>query len=289
MLSNIRPVIVCAVLLTFGTVATQALGGEPANKQPVVIAAAASADQASIYIEGMNFGLDPQVFLAGAPLGGVLVNAAGTQIIANLPSFQPGSYALTVSAGKLIGGMDITIGAVGLTGDKGEQGEPGERGPQGDQGVQGETGAVGATGATGATGDTGPKGDQGDPGTDGTNGTNGTNGTDGAQGLQGPAGQTGPQGPPGPAAPGTLQSMRVQGPTVGLGGDGFAHASATCPAGWTLTGGGFRAAGVTILESFQGPRNLNDPAVDTWFVAGATGFLGAGAFDAWATCARIAP
>jgi len=54
MLSNIRPVIVCVVLLTFGTVATQALGGEPANKQPVVIAAAASADQASIYIEGMN-------------------------------------------------------------------------------------------------------------------------------------------------------------------------------------------------------------------------------------------
>lgn len=94
MLNNIRLVVLCVALMTFGAVANQALGGEPEKKQPVVIAATVSADQASIYIEGVNFGLAPQVFLAGEPLGGVMVNAAGTQIIANIPSYLPGSYSV---------------------------------------------------------------------------------------------------------------------------------------------------------------------------------------------------
>jgi hypothetical protein len=47
--------------------------------------------------------------------------------------------------------------------------------------------------------------------------------------------------------------------------------------------------GPAVLESFHGPRNLSPAAVDTWFVAAATGVLGSGLFDAAATCATIVP
>jgi collagen triple helix repeat protein len=129
----------------------------------------------------------------------------------------------------------------------------------------------------------------------GANGTNGTNGVDGAKGDKGEPGATGatgaqgPVGPPGSAGAGTLESMRVKAPFVGLGSDGFAFSEAECPAGWTLTGGGYRATGVVVEESFQGPRLLAEPANNTWIVAAATGFLGSGLFQAWATCVRIAP
>lgn len=193
-------------------------------------------------------------------------------------------------------------GAGGAVGAPGAKGEPGVgftwRGAFVDDGAYDAGDAVSFEGSAWITNVAIPRAGEPPSGTwqllaaQGEPGTNGANGVDGAKGDKGDPGAngaTGPQGQPGPAGSSTLESIRVRAPDVGLGADGFAHSEAQCPAGWTLTGGGFRATGVVVEESFQGPRGLAAPAVNTWIVAAATGFLGSGVFNAWATCVRIVP
>ena len=131
-------------------------------------------------------------------------------------------------------------GAVGedasMKGDTGATGAQGERGPQGIQGVQGEKGD---TGATGAQGDTGATGAQGDTGARGDTGATGATGPEGPQGTQGAMGDTGATGPQGPAGPADID--RVEEPAVTATGTIVGDettASATCPVGSRLTGGG---------------------------------------------------
>ena len=158
---------------------------------PQLVITAATADDAYIYIEGVNFGATPTVFLAGVPLEGASANGAGTSIVAPKPTLVAGTYLLHVSRGNGAthnGTFNLTIGAAGTQGPAGPQGPPGPVGPSGADGATGAPGAAGAIGATGATGPQGPAGTPGQPG------------PPGATGL------TGPQG-----APGTLASFDALG------------------------------------------------------------------------------
>jgi hypothetical protein len=107
----------------------------------------------------------------------------------------------------------------GPAGLRGATGEAGPQGPVGAQGPRGETGSTGARGSTGATGAAGPAGPAGPIG---------PVGPQGLQGVQGPAGPSGSQlvvGTPVVSAPATPRQTLVT-------------ATATCPAGKTLLGGG---------------------------------------------------
>lgn len=152
------------------------------SHQPAITAA--RAEGGVLRIDGINFGTaKPKVTLGTLPLSVVAVTA--TKIDAVLPStVAPGSYLLTVTAGK---GKDergdddakydeswITIGA------NGPQGLPG---PAGTAGPQGAIGPIGPQGAPGVAGPAGPAG---------------RDGVDGAQGPIGPQGLPGPTGPAGP-------------------------------------------------------------------------------------------
>jgi hypothetical protein len=88
----------------------------------------------------------------------------------------------------------------------------GARGKQGPAGPQGAPGAAGAKGATGEKGPQGPKGDTGAPGAPGK------------------------QGEPGPAGPVNL--TYVTGAPVSVSSHTIGNASATCPAGTNVVGGG---------------------------------------------------
>jgi hypothetical protein len=141
-----------------------------------------------------------------------------------------------------------------------------QTGPQGPQGIQGPQGEKGDTGDTGPAG---PQGIQGPPG------------PQGEQGIQGPP------GPEGPAGTGTLQTIRVQGPTVAVGSLSAGTSVAACPAGWVATGGGFRADNVNVYDSRQGPNVFAAAPDNTWYVAAATAVLQSGTFSAWVTCASL--
>ncbi len=114
----------------------------------------------------------------------------------------------------------------------------GQQGPKGDKGDTGASGAQGATGTPGQIGATGPQGIQG---LTGVTGTPGVVGQDGVQGLKGEKGDNGING-----------SQRIEGDIVyfdgtltdGNGGTFFVNAgsqivaSASCPDGKVLLGGG---------------------------------------------------
>jgi len=131
----------------------------------------------------------------------------------------------------------------GKTGARGQAGEVGPAGPsgpvgaRGDAGPPGPPGAQGPIGAAGPAGIQGPQGAQGPQGLPGATGPAGPAGATGATGPQGPAGPTGPQGPPGPAG-----STRVLGTPVTSAVNAARHtlvtATATCPSGVLLGGGG---------------------------------------------------
>lgn len=206
----------CLVLLLAADQGYAQLGSGPPTQ---LVITAVTTTGASITIRGVNFGAAPNVFVAGMPLAGVTVNAAGTQITAQLPALAPGSYLLHVSRGNgqpQNGTFNLTIGAAGAQGPTGPQGPQGNAGPAGAQGATGPPGAAGATGATGAAGANGatgatgaqgvqgaigPTGPQGPTGAQGQAGATGATGAQGLQGAQGTQGPTGPQGPAGSAVP----------------------------------------------------------------------------------------
>jgi Collagen triple helix repeat (20 copies) len=115
-------------------------------------------------------------------------------------------------------------------------GPQGARGPAGQQGARGPAGPQGTPGAAGAQGARGPAGPQGPAGQDGAAGS------EGPQGPQGPAGALGPKGDSGTAHTTLAQNTIVVQPASST------DLTATCPAGTTVTGGGFVAAPGLVVE-----------------------------------------
>src|ERR671918_1324530 len=99
---------------------------------------------------------------------------------------------------------------------------PGPPGPQGPPGPPGETGPQGPQGEQGPPGETGPQGPQGEQG---------------PPGETGPQGPQGEQGPPGPDK--RLNTFQIAGNVVLIDFRSFGTATASCPAGSELTGGGY--------------------------------------------------
>ncbi|MDX6618460.1 MAG: hypothetical protein QOK36_846, partial [Gaiellales bacterium] len=110
---------------------------------------------------------------------------------------------------------------VGVTGSNGTNGHDGVAGPPGSTGPPGLNGTngVGSQGTPGAQGNQGVKGDKGDTGDTGAAGSNG------AQGIQGPA-----------WTPASQQASATY--TVGNNAPGTA--TAACPTGKALLGGGYQ-------------------------------------------------
>ncbi len=117
-------------------------------------------------------------------------------------------------------------------------------GPQGARGLSGPQGTPGAAGPQGARGPAGPQGPAGQ---------DGARGSEGPQGPQGPAGTQGPKGDSGTAHTTLAQSTTVVEPGTS------AALNVTCPAGTTVTGGGFIAAPGLVVEV-----NSPDPGNNSW-------------------------
>lgn len=144
-----RTVTALGLCIAMAIAAAPASAQQGKNPAPQLVVVAAAADETYVYINGVNFGTNPSVFLSGMPLGGVAVNAARTEITALVPVLPPGTYLLHVSSGNGVpqnGTFNLTIGAVGPQGPQGEEGPQGEQGLQGDQGLQGEQGVQGPQG-----------------------------------------------------------------------------------------------------------------------------------------------
>ena len=191
-----------------------------ADDAPHILAVFCDGENGQIYIQGMNFPVDPvvtgctlQVTIAGEPLDvvskyeDVITAVVPSSTSAEAPEYFNGDYTLGVECvkkGKVERDYsvyyDLTCGAVGPKGDRPDHewfGTSlrfqlpdgiwgayvdllGPTGPKGDQGDLGPQGPVGLTGPAGPTGPQGPEGPQGPAGADGAVGP---------QGPEGPAGQ----------------------------------------------------------------------------------------------------
>ena len=135
-----------------------AQGKSPAS-QVIITAAAADPAQTTLFLSGANFERDAAVYLAGIPLGNVVVGSGGQTLTASLPpGVLPGSYRVFVIQGNgkpQNATFDVTLGS---TGAEGPAGPPGPPGPPGEPGLPGPQGEPGAIGATGPRGEQGPQG-----------------------------------------------------------------------------------------------------------------------------------
>ena len=109
--------------------------------------------------------------------------------------------------------------------------------------AKGATGTAGAPGVAGPQGAQGPTGPSGSPGAKGEQGLPGQPGEQGLPGLQGPLGAPGAKGEQG--SPGISEYQVVDGSFENSSQTGIneARASATCPAGKSVIGGGDSTAG----------------------------------------------
>lgn len=151
---------------------------------------------------------------------------------------NPNEYILNINPN---GGPQGIDGSIGLTGATGSQGIPGLIGPQGIQGFTGATGSIGATGADGAIGPIGPTG------------------ATGAQGIQGLNGVSGWE-----KVPGLVTTSEI--------------ATATCPEGKNVIGGGY----VTTGSSNISPTSNFPLDEKTWEVTAST--PGGTTIQAYAIC-----
>jgi hypothetical protein len=228
-------------------------------------------DNSQILISGLNLdnGTTPFVTLGDSTYILSVCNSCYDDklIIAEyVDPIADGDYLLTVTTGpsqRQTDTYDLTVGAVGAMGPQGEpgppgpQGEPGPPGEQGPQGEQGSQGEPGPPGEQGPQGEAGPAGPQGVPGT------------------QGPAGPPGPQGEPGPPGPGPEIVYRTQA--------GVFSATAMCPAGYKVTGGGY----INLSIGFSPSLTASAPNFggDGWTVV-VTSLL-TPAIQAYAVCLRV--
>jgi hypothetical protein len=132
--------------------------------------------------------------------------------------------------------------------------------PAGARGPQGDLGAVGATGAAGADG------------ADGQAGATGSTGATGAQGIQGVQGERGPTGPEGPrgfqgvqGAPGVSALERVEA-TVNYVNAEYHTATATCPAGKKIIGGGVWTSTYTDESDLEVNYSYPNGALTAWSI-----------------------
>ena len=179
-------------------------GNAVGNKQPQITAAAVSADQTVLFVQGEHLGARPAVTLNDQPLAVIAVDASQSQLAAKMPAIAPGTYLVTVTTGAWTTGFAV---AVGVTGPQGPQGPTGPAGPAGPAGPSGSAGSAGPAGPQGPPGPTGPAGGAGAAGATGAAGPMGPAGPAGATGAAGPIGMmgatgaTGAVGPAGPAGP----------------------------------------------------------------------------------------
>ncbi len=173
--------------------------------------------------------------------------------------------SLHVVGGTNIGGVLSTNEAFVSSCEQGPQGPPGPQGPQGEPGPAG------------------PQGPQGEPG---------PQGPAGPEGPQGPQGAMGPQGPQG--APGISGLQYVSGAPLTLAKLTSGTATATCPTGLTVIGGGYtttvpggsnaEAASMQVFTSASSGPN-------TWSVSATNGAKGGGdhslTLTARAICANV--
>ena len=221
-----------------------------------IVNASTNTDTEILYINGENFGENPEIRLDDDILS--IQFKSDNYIEALLPNgIEAGTYRLVVDKKKKqkkgkhhmfpiwqfiaapgyrdkiditigITGPEGSIGETGLQGPKGDRGNTGPQGITGRIGLQGLTGPVGPQGLKGITGLQGPaglKGNIGEIGPQGLTGPIGSQGLRGETGVQGPAGLKGDQGDTGPqglAGPIGSQGLRgetgLQGP-AGLKGD----------------------------------------------------------------------
>ncbi len=203
-----------------------------------IVDASVSADQSMLLVRGTGFGSAPAVYLDGMLLGGIAVNASGTQVTAIMPALQPGSYLLMVQRNRMrrdddddgarVASFVLAVGAVGPNGEKGDKGDKGDQGDKGDKGDQGIQGVKGDQGLQGIQGVKGDKGDQGIQGIQGIPGVPGAPGQPGAKGDKGD-----------PGAPGAGLTFALDGdtflPEVG-GGGGSPFSFRACPSGQLAVG-----------------------------------------------------
>lgn len=132
----------------------------------------------------------------------------------------------------------------------GEQGPPGPPGPQGEKGETGDTGPAGPPGPQGEQGEIGP---QGPPGAQGETGETGATGPAGPAGPQGETGATGATGPAGPTQ--SLNVQQVQGTSILVFPNTVVTATANCPSGTLVTGGGYDRTNANLEVLSEGSAN----------------------------------
>jgi formylglycine-generating enzyme required for sulfatase activity len=203
--NNMKRFIVCVamILMAIFLVGNPASAKNTPNRLEITSATVVWADEnnsaRTIWIYGLNFGDDPEVWLEDSESPLEVTSYSDTQIIVSLPEDkQPGTYRLMVarqgfepSHPEKADSLDITIGAVGpkgdmpehewdgtglrfqnpdggwpenfvdLKGDKGDTGDKGDKGPQGEQGSAGPAGQDGSSGADGKDGASGADGKDG--------------------------------------------------------------------------------------------------------------------------------
>jgi len=111
-------------------------------------------------------------------------------------------------------------------------------------------------------------------------------------GQQGPAGPAGPQGPAGPAGPAGqngVAGLEIVHSTTAIDSDGEKTATATCPAGKKVVGGGGYAAGFLSYPDQLALVANFPPNTTSWRVVGqeTTAFAGGWLVRAYAVCAAI--
>jgi collagen triple helix repeat protein len=137
----------------------------------------------------------------------------------------------------------------------------GARGPAGSRGAVGPMGAIGPAGGQGPRGETGTAGPFGPAGSQGPAGPAGAQGPSGADGAPGP---TGPQGPPGPSDSQVTAAVSATTPVSAPLGT-VATATATCPAGTKILGGGIQiSVSVAVQQSRVATRESYPSAADAW-------------------------
>lgn len=185
------------------------------------------------------------------------------------------SAALVLVAAAPAAAAPFTDGPVTAAADK--HCDSGQHRPAHEPGDKG-CGQVGPPGPQGPAGPAGPAGPQGVPGPPGAQGLPGVSGPQGPQGVPGPQGPQGPQGPTGPAGP----VRRVTSPPAVTNTEGDTTATALCPPGTRVTGGGYRfLSGIAEVRASH-----MDPVLNGWTVTVASTAGPQATFEAVAVCAQ---
>jgi len=165
-------------------------------------------------------------------------------------------------------------------------------------GPQGPPGPPGPTGPAGPTGATGPQGPAGPAGPTGATGATGPAGPIGPQGIPGLPGVAGPAGPAGPAGAGIQTQIIIAQNDAVPAGTVTVQASALCPAGEHITGGGYFSRQVNGLPPNQRPSvnvvenrpyHVPNSVIEEWLVSGVnldSAAESAGILEAYAICTK---